>query len=355
MLLVGSMSSHSSPARNPAGFSIDRLPPQLQTKFRDLYKPASVEESWLAENRIHAGDARTLLKRVSPNSVALSFWSPPYFVGKSYEEYLDFAEWKMLMAKVIALHFQVLKPGGFLVINIADILVFKDESMPRIQADVVTGKRSKITTEDVLAAMAAHPKFKRYQLAEALGCSEQTIDRRLNGNNIRGGKQDAQTRVQIVGGMIEEWARHAGLYLYDRRVWVKDPAWENSRWHSQSYRSVDEFEYLYMLWKPGILRFDRNRISADEWREWGSRGVWHIRSVRANNDHEAKFPVELALRVIRLLSEPGELVLDCFMGSGTTAEAAIAAGRKFIGIERLQTYVDLATKRINEMLLAAAS
>ena len=44
----------------------------------------------------------------------------------------------------------------------------------------------------------------------------------------------------------------AGFYLYDRRVWVKDACWENSRWHSLSYRSVDEFEYIYIFWKPGI-------------------------------------------------------------------------------------------------------
>lgn len=177
-----------------------------------------------------------------------------------------------------------------------------------------------------------------------LGCSEQTIDRRLNGNNIRGGKYAIQTRVHLVGGIIEEAGVNAGLYLYDRRVWVKDAAWENSRWHTLSYRSVDEFEYLYFFWKPGTIVVDRDKLSPEEWTSWGSRGVWRFPSVRANDDHEAKFPIELPRRVIRLLTAPGDVVLDCFMGSGTTALAAIQDGRAYIGIELQPHYLELSRK-----------
>jgi site-specific DNA-methyltransferase (adenine-specific) len=148
--------------------------------------------------------------------------------------------------------------------------------------------------------------------------------------------------VKLVGGLIEQAAYEAGLYLYDRRLWVKDPAWENCRWHTNSYRCVDEFEYLYMFWKPGITKVDRQRLSKEEWIEWGSRGVWYIASVRANDDHEAKFPLELPRRVIRLLTDPGDIVLDCFMGSGSSAVAAIQEGRHFIGIDRVAAHVHLA-------------
>jgi DNA modification methylase len=129
-------------------------------------------------------------------------------------------------------------------------------------------------------------------------------------------------------------------------VWVKDAAWENSRWASLSYRSVDEFEYLYFFWKPGITEYNRNKLSREEWKEWGSRGVWSFPSVRANDDHEAKFPVELPSRVIRLLTDPQDLVLDCFIGSGTTAVAAIRENRQFIGIELDSRYAKLARRRI---------
>src|SRR5207249_7078189 len=134
-----------------------------------------------------------------------------------------------------------------------------NDSMPKIQAEAVSQRRSPVTREDVLKAMEHNPKANRYFLAKLLNCSEQTIDRRLNGNNIRGGKYEAQTRVKIVGGLVEDWALSAGFYPYDRRIWVKDAAWENSRWHTLSYRSVDEFEYLYFFWKPGITVIDRSR------------------------------------------------------------------------------------------------
>ena len=329
-------------------FKIERLPKGLQDKFRGIYLNGNGSEpvQYLRPNEIYLGDARHLLPQIEPNSIDLSVWSPPYFVGKEYEAHLSFEDWQDLLKTVIRLHFSIVKPGGFLVINIADILVFRDPSMPRIQAEAVNRKRSPVTREDVLRAMAEHPDYNRYQLAKLLGCSEQTIDRRLHGNNIRGGKYESQTRVKIVGGLVEEWALSAGFYPYDRRVWVKDAAWESSRWASLSYRSVDEFEYLYFFWKPGITKFDRNRLSADEWKNWGSRGVWYFPSVRANDDHEAKFPIELPTRVIRLLTDPGDIVLDCFMGSGTTAVAAFRTNRQYIGIEIMERYVNLARQRV---------
>lgn len=300
----------------------------------------------LRPNRVYHGDARQLLPLIEPNSIALSVWSPPYFVGKSYEAHLTFEEWKSLLADVIKLHFPIIRPGGFVAINIADILCFRDPDMPRLQAEATDRRRCPVTREDILEAMARHPHLSRYELAKLLGCSEQTIDRRLRGNNVRGGKYTTQTRVQLVGGFIEEWCASSGFYLYDRRIWVKDPAWENNPWFTLSYRSVDEFEYIYILWKPGVTQVRRSRLSNEEWAEWGSRAVWRFPSVRRNDMHEAQFPLELPRRLIRLLSEPGDIILDCFLGSGTTAIAALSEGRQFIGIEIQKPYVELARLRI---------
>lgn len=330
----------------------DRMPPALRQQLQ-LRRDAAVADP-LDVNAIHTGDATRLLGQIDRNTVALSVWSPPYFVGKTYEEHLDFDAWQSMLRTVIAEHYGALKPGGFLVINIADILCFRDETMPKVQAANVSRQRSSVTRETVLRAMADHPHLNRYQLAEFLGCSEQTIDRRLNGNNIRGGKYDTQTRVKIVGGLVEQWAIDAGFYPYDRRVWVKDAAWENSRWATISYRSVDEFEYLYFFWKPGVTTVDRSRLSPREWKEWGSRGVWTFPSVRANDDHEAKFPLELPSRVIKLLTDDDDIVLDCFIGSGTTAVAAVNLGRRYIGIELLDRYANLARKNVAEAEAALA-
>jgi DNA modification methylase len=332
----------------PHGFNRARLPKHLQETLAES-PPSSSTQKYLAVDAIHEGDTRILLHRIEPDSVALSVWSPPYFVGKQYEAHLTFDAWRSLLKTVIGLHYSIIKPGGFLAINIADILCFKDPTMPKVQAEVVSRRKSKVTREDVMRAMAAHPKMNRHQLAALLGCSEQTIDRRLNGNNIRGGKYETQTRVKIVGGLVEEWALSAGFYTYDRRVWVKDAAWENSRWATLSYRSVDEFEYIYIFWKPGITTVDRARLTPAEWKEWGARGVWTFPSVRANDDHEAKFPLELPRRLIRLFTDPADIVLDCFLGSGTTAVAALQERRRFIGIELEKKYVALAKQQLRRV------
>lgn len=304
-------------------------------------------EKHLEENQIYHGDSRALLKKIRPGSVALSVWSPPYFVGKAYEKDMSLAEWKALLREVIKLHFPIIKPGGFLAINIADILCFKDESMPKIMAENVSRRKIRVTKEQILEVKNKHPTWNRYELARHFGCSEQTIDRRLNGNNVRGGKYQAQTRVFLVGSLIEESANEAGFHLYDRRVWVKDAAWENSRWHTISYRSVDEFEHIYVFWKPGITKVDRLRLTKEEWVNWGSRAVWEISSVRSNADHDSKFPVELPRRVIKLLSETGDVVLDCFIGSGTTAIAAISEGRSYIGIDKEKKSVEIALNSVS--------
>lgn len=303
---------------------------------------------YLKTNEIYCGRAEEYLQKIEPESVALSVWSPPYHVGKKYESEQTYEEWLVMLRQVISLHCNILKPGGFLAINIGDILCFPDETMPRIQANNVSIRRCSITEEDVRAAQAKYPNYNRRQLAKVLGCSEQTVDRRLHGNNIRGGKYNTQTRVKIVGGMLEKMAIDAGLFPYDRRIWVKDPSWANSNWTTNSYRAVDEFEYIYIFWKPGVTKVDRNRLKKEEWTEWGSRAIWNIRSVSRNDDHEAKFPLELPRRLIKLLSDENDTILDCFMGSGTSAMAALLEKRHYIGIEKEKKYVQLAEKNIKD-------
>lgn len=305
----------------------------------------SAPSTW--HNRIYTGDAREIIKSFPPDSVDLSFWSPPYFVGKNYESHLTFEAWQQLLCGTIKEHFRILKPGAFMVINISDILCFVDTTMPRFMANNISSKRNSVTRDDVLRAKKSNPQLNRYQLASLLGCSEQTVQRRVEDNNVRGGKYKPSTKVFLVGGLIQDWAQSAGMYLYDRRIWQKDPCWANSRWHSVSYRAVDEFEYLYVFWKPGIVSVDRNRLSDTEWSEWGSRGVWKIKSVSRNGRHECEFPEQLAERIVRLFTDRGGVVLDPFVGSGTTTSVAKRLGRKFIGIDRLRQYTKLAESRTN--------
>ena len=82
-------------------------------------------------DNIYLGDARELASNIAPGTVVLSVWSPPYHVGKDYELNETFMEWKSLLRRVIQAHSEVLRPGGFLAINIADILCYKDPNLPR--------------------------------------------------------------------------------------------------------------------------------------------------------------------------------------------------------------------------------
>lgn len=306
-----------------------------------IYAPA------FSFNRIFTGDAKDLMPLLPSKSIDLSFWSPPYYVGKSYEKDWSFEEWQSLIKEVISLHSRVLRPGGFMAVNIGDILCFQDDSMPRFQADNVRRKKSPVTREQIIKLKQQYPNARRVDLAKMLGCSEQTVQRRLEHNNVRGGKQIASTRVKLTGCMVEEWALEAGLYLYDQRIWHKDPCWANCRWHSNSYRAVDEFEHIYVFWQPGITEYDRQRLSSNEWSEWGSRGVWQIRSVQRNERHEAEFPEEIARRVIRLFSPAKGVVLDPFVGSGTTTAVARRLGRRWLGIELDEQCAEAARKRTN--------
>ncbi len=113
---------------------------------------------YLKTNKIFHGRAEALMDKIVPDSVSLSFWSPPYFVGKQYEKGVSFEEWQNMLKQVIQGHTRVLKPGGFMIINIADILCFQDEFIPRFQAMNISNHKSKVTREKVIEAKVSITK-----------------------------------------------------------------------------------------------------------------------------------------------------------------------------------------------------
>lgn len=85
-----------------------------------------------------------------------------------------------------------------------------------------------------------------------------------------------------------------------------------------------------------------------------AHGLWTIptpsRQEKALGGHPTQKPIALLERIVRASSDPGAVVLDPFCGSGTTGVAAVALGRRFIGIDFEETYVDLARRRIRARL-----
>ena len=295
-------------------------------------RPAAASAGRLLPNAIACGDAREQTARIPPASVDLALWSPPYLTGKPYERGLSVRSWTGLMHELLALHARVLRPGAFAVVNIGDVRAWPDPALPPGPYAESRHRQGGVTVADVAAARRAHPGASNRKIAELLGCSEQTVVRREKGSARRTGRR-TPTRVLRTSEVVERAAAAAGLYLYDDRIWSKTPAWSNNAWHENSYRAVDEWEHLLFFHKPGPFVHDRARIDHHEWAEWGSRGIWKVPSVGRNDDNAPRFPCEIASRVIRMLTARGELVLDPFVGTGTTTAIAHLLERRWIGID----------------------
>lgn len=104
-----------------------------------------------------------------------------------------------------------------------------------------------------------------------------------------------------------------------------------------------EHEYVLLFKKPGKAprpradELEASRIAKADRSLW-FRGVWDVPPAR-QKDHPAAFPIEIPRRIIRMYSFAGEVVLDPFIGSGTTARAAEECGRDCVGIELNPEYV----------------
>ncbi len=116
----------------------------------------------------------------------------------------------------------------------------------------------------------------------------------------------------------------------------------------------NDFETIVMLRKPGGYRQPTaqmelaSRIDDDDYFRWFAP-IWSDITGASTRNHPAPYPVELAYRLIRMFSFVGDTVLDPFLGSGTTMQAAIRAGRHSIGVEAEPRYVALAHRRLAQL------
>jgi len=133
-----------------------------------------------------------------------------------------------------------------------------------------------------------------------------------------------------------------GEIIWDKQNITYRTAWGS--WRSQNAPSLrDQHEYLLVFRKDGSREGEPD-ISRDEFVEF-TRSIWRV-SPESVRKHPAPFPVRLAKRVVKLYAFPGEVVLDPFIGSGTTAVACEQLGRRWIGIEISEKYCALSRDRI---------
>jgi site-specific DNA-methyltransferase (adenine-specific) len=281
-------------AHDASAFYDRFVPPEISTDAT-VNRPETVDV-------IYQADARAMNSIVS-NSVGLVVTSPPYFAGKQYEEDLgvagvpaDYFEYLELLRDVFAECKRVLEPGGRIAVNVANL-----------------GRRP----------------------------------------------------YRSLSGDVTDILQDLGLLLRGEVVWWKGRAAGGScawgTFQRPSNPVLRDITERVIIASKG--RFDRAltpaqrldqglpstaTISRDEFME-ATTDLWEISPESATRvGHPAPFPVELPKRLIELYTYEDDVVLDPFMGSGTTAVAAVRTGRHYLGFDTDAAYVDIANRRIAE-------
>lgn len=137
----------------------------------------------------------------------------------------------------------------------------------------------------------------------------------------------------------------SATYYYDHEA-IKEPTPEDSGWAKQRARGVDTWLYNGT---PERVAVTGQEIDASTFGTIGSRNkrsVWEVATKPYKEAHFATYPSELIKPCILAGSREGDVVLDPFLGSGTTAMVALIAGRDFVGIELNPNYAAMAERRI---------
>src|SRR5437870_8501234 len=255
------------------------------------------------ENPFVEGDARQM-HEVRDNSVALVVTSPPYFAGKQYEEELEregvpasYLEYLDMLRAVFAECARKLEPGGRIAVNVANL---GRKPYRSLSADVIH-----ILQDDLKLLLRGEVIWRKGEGA-AGNCAWGSF--RSAANPVL---RDTTERVVI-----------ASKGRFDRAL------------------SRTDRERLGLP--------SRSTIDADEFME-ATLDVWNIEPESARRvAHPAPFPIGLPGRLIDLYTFENDLVLDPFMGSGSTLVAAARRNRRYVGYDLDATYVDIARLRVRD-------
>ncbi|MCD6227184.1 site-specific DNA-methyltransferase [Candidatus Micrarchaeota archaeon] len=230
------------------------------------------------------------MEELPDNSVHLMVTSPPYNVGKEYDENLSLQEYRDFLSRIWKEVYRALVPGGRVCINVANL-----------------GRKPYIPLH----------------------------------------------------AFIIEDMQKIGFLMRGEIIWNKgstaSPSTAWGSWLSAKNPVLrDIHEYILVFSKDTFTRTNHNNerttMTKDEFLEL-TKSIWTFGAESAKKvGHPAPFPVELPLRCIKLYTFENDVILDPFMGSGTTAVAAILSNRKFVGYEIEEEYVRLAEKRIKETI-----
>lgn len=160
---------------------------------------------------------------------------------------------------------------------------------------------------------------------------------------------------QSVGADITTVAKKVGYNYHSTIIWNEGNISRRTAWGSFMSASapyvIAPVEIIVILYKKNWKKTSgsgKSDITKTEFMQW-TNGVWNFNGESKKRvGHPAPFPVELPYRCIKLFSFVGDIVLDPFLGSGTTLLAAYITNRKGIGVEVDKNYCDLAVKRLQQ-------
>ncbi|MCY4632127.1 MAG: site-specific DNA-methyltransferase [bacterium] len=292
---VGRREAHDSSA------FYSRFPVPEISEDSEVVRPICVDRIWV-------GDSRDMDRygEIADSSVALVVTSPPYYAGKEYEEaigeghipagYIDYLD---MLHDVFAECVRKLEPGGRIAVNVANLGRRPYRSLSADVIDILQNRLKLLLRGEII-----------WQKARGAGGSCAWGSFQRPGAPVL---RDLTERVVIASKGRFDRARRA------------------------SARAAANL--------PAV-----GSATADEFME-ATTDVWEIRAASATRvGHPAPFPVELPQRLIDLYTYRHDLVLDPFVGAGTTAVAAVRTGRHYVGFDADAGYVDLARRRIDAEL-----
>lgn len=274
--------------------------PAPEISDEDQIKPQA------SSDRLWVGDARDIDAHgeVADDSVALVVTSPPYYAGKQYEQAVgeghvpaSYVDYLKMLEDVFRECVRKLEPGGRIAVNVANLGRRPYRSLSADVIEILQDRLRLLLRGEVIWLKAK---------GAAGNCAWGSFQRPANPV-----LRDLTERVVI-----------ASKGRFDRARSAAARASEDLPSDGSSH--VDEFM----------------EATVD---------VWDIPPASATRvGHPAPFPVELPQRLIELYTYRGDLVLDPFMGAGTTAVAAVRTGRGYIGFDTDHSYIALAEQRIDD-------
>lgn len=303
-------------------------------------KRNSVTFNKLEENNLYKGDALDLIDRLSDKSIQCVVTSTPYWAMRIYDVIL---ERKWADGEECAFGLEQ-TPEAFIRHSVE--LLY--HLMPKIKEEgsvwwnvmdsYNTRTQIRNNAAEALYAMQGHDsrswkdyKYKRYSSGHSY---------------LKDGEQCS------IPQRIAERASRIGYYLKSTISWCKTASMPEPQ-QSRVSRNV---EYILHLSVKRTPYFDKSSYLTTPPHLGGKQSFeseklsdfWHLPTSSGGDGHGAQFPTQLPGRCISLSSKPGDVVLDPFIGSGTTAEVAIKLNRKYIGFDICDDYLETARKRINE-------